>query len=303
MRILVTTPTGHIGSRIIQSLLGTSHSLTVLARDPAKLSDVVRSASNVVQGSLEDDSALTTALNGVDAAFFLVPPPGPSVTHWRNWQASIGERFVAAAKRAGVERVVFLSSVGAQHDDVSAISGLGTVERLLTAAIPNVVAVRAGYFMENSFASLPTIASQGAIYGVLRGDLPQQIVATPDIAEVAVRWLTDMTWTGHQIAGSHGPVALSPNEQAAIISEVFGRPVTYIQIPAPALKDALLAAGLPPLVASGYEEMMGNMAKHLEAGDFSDEPQTPATSGRISFREFVRTALLPAFEAHSASNG
>jgi hypothetical protein len=80
---------------------------------------------------------------------------------------------------------------------------------------------------------------------------------------------------------------------------VLERPVTYVQIPAPALRDALLQAGLPPIVAHGYEEMMGNMARHLAAGDFSDEPQSAASAGSVSYDVFARTVLLPAFLAQA----
>jgi uncharacterized protein YbjT (DUF2867 family) len=301
MRILVTTPTGNIGSRIVHQLLDSGHSITLLARDPSRLSESVRGKTTVIQGSLDDASSLRAALAGANAAFFLIPPPGPNVTHWRRWQESLGETFAAAAKASGVSRVVFLSSTGAQHDDLGAISGLGIVERTLKAALPNVVAVRAGYFMENSFGSLPTIASQGAFYGVAGADVQQQVVATQDIGDIAARWLVDDAWTGHQVVGAHGPTTISANESAAVFSDVLGRPVRYVQIPAPALREALLAAGFPELLASGYEQMMGGMSAHFDAGDFSDEPQSAASAGAVSFREFTEKTLKPAFDAQFAA--
>ncbi|MBC7842423.1 MAG: NmrA family NAD(P)-binding protein [Gemmatimonadaceae bacterium] len=297
MRILVTTPTGKIGSRILSNLLDSTHDLTVLARDPAKLTDAVRRRSSVVTGNLEDEKAVRLAVTGVDTAFLLVPPPGVTVTHWRAWIAAIGTTFAAAATSAGVSRIVLLSSTGAQHDDVGPVSGLGDVERLLSAAFANVTIVRAGYFMENLFGSLPTIASQGAFYGVSAPDTPYATVATSDIGDVAARWLADSTWTGHHIVGAHGPTALSPNETASVLSDVLGRPVQYVQIPAPALRDALLGAGLPALVANGYEDLFGGMARHLDAGDFSEEPFGAAHAGPTALRTFAERALRPALHA------
>ncbi len=301
MRILVTTPTGHIGSRIVEHLLGAGHALTLLARDPAKLTDAARAKSAVVQGSLEVAAAVDRALDGADVAFLLVPPPGPSVTNWPAWQEGIGTAFAAAAKKAGVSHVVFLSSTGAQHPDVGPISSLGAIERALTASIPNVAIVRAGYFMENYFGSLPTIASQGAIYGVSAGDTPFALVATSDIGDVAAKWLIDATWTGHHIVGSHGPTPLSPNEAATILGEVLGRTIQYVQIPAPALRDALLGAGVPTLVANGYELLFGGMARHIDAGDYSLEPFSRENAGTTSLRTFAEQVLRPAFEAQFAA--
>lgn len=301
MRILVTTPTGNIGSRIVEHLLSAGHAITLLARDPARLSDAVRAQSTVVQGSLDDAAAVALALAGAEAAFLLVPPPGPSVTNWPVWQEGIGTRFAAAAKQAGVSRVVFLSSTGAQHPDIGPVTSLGVIERALTASIADVTIVRAGFFMENYFGSLPTIASQGAMYGVSAPDTPFALVATSDIADVAAKWLVDATWKGHHIVGAHGPTPVTPNEAAAVIGDVLGKPVQYVQVPAPALRDALLAAGVPSLVANGYEKLFGGMARHLDAGDYSDEPFSAGSAGTTSLRTFGEHALRPAFESQVAA--
>ncbi len=300
MRILVTTPTGNIGSRVVDHLLGSGHAMTLLVRDPAKLSDTVRAKCTVVQGSLDDATALDKALAGADAAFLLVPPPGPSVTNWPVWQERIGTQFAAAATKAGVSRIVFLSSTGAQHPDVGPVTSLGVIERALTATIANVAIVRAGYFMENYFGSLPTIAAQGTIYGVSAGGTPFAQVATSDIADIASRWLVDASWSGHHTVGAHGPTPLSPNDAAQIIGEVLGRPVQYVQIPASALRDALLAAGLPALVANGYELLMGGMARHIDAGDFAAEPFSTEYAGVVPLRAFAAQFLRPAFESQHA---
>lgn len=301
MRIAITTPTGNIGNRIVDQLIVGGHSLTLLARDPSKLTSSVRSGTTVVQGTLDDPSAVAKAFTAAEAAFLLIPPPA-IVPDWRAWQEAIGANFIAAAKQAGVARVVLLSSTGAQHEGLGPISGLGAVEKALNAALPNVVIVRAGYFMENTFGSFATIASQGAMYGVANGDLQQQVVATPDIADVATRWLADGSWTGHHTVGAHGPSTVSSNDMAAVLSEVLGRPVNYVQIPAAAYGQALLGAGLPEFIAKGYEAMSGGTAEHLQKGDFSQEPQSPASAGRISFRDFAQQVLKPAYEAQFAAN-
>ena len=87
MRIAITTPTGNIGSRIVDELLAAGHSLTLLARDPSKLTPAVRSGTTVVQGTLDDALAITNAFTAADAAFLLIPPPA-AVPDWRAWQES-----------------------------------------------------------------------------------------------------------------------------------------------------------------------------------------------------------------------
>jgi uncharacterized protein YbjT (DUF2867 family) len=294
MRLLITTPTGQIGRRIVSNLIDSNNDLVLLARAPEKLSDTVRAGSTIITGSLESDADLDRALAGVDAAFFLIPPPPPDVPVWRAWSESVGARFVSAATRAGVERVVFLSSIGAQHDDLGAISALGAVEGMLRQQLPDVVAIRAGYFMENYFGSVPTIASHQTVYGVPRADIPQFLVATQDIGDIATRWLTDGSWTGHHVIAAHGPAPVSQHDVAATLTDVLGRPVQYVQIPPAGLRDALLEAGFPSLIAHGYETMMGGMSAHLEAGTFSAEPHGLGGAGTVAFREFAERALKPA---------
>ena len=227
MRILVTTPTGNIGSRIVDHLLAAGHTLTVLARDPSKLSDAARSRAAVVQGALDDAAAVAKALTDIDTAFFLIPPQ-MTEANWRAWQEGIGTTFITAAKQSNVSHIVFLSSTGAQHEGLGPISGTGAVERALNAALPNVLVVRAGGFMENTFGALPTIATQGAMYGVLSGDTQQQIVATRDIADVATRWLVDASWTGHHTVGAHGPTTISPNETIVTVEDQGCMPPTAV---------------------------------------------------------------------------
>jgi len=62
----------------------------------------------------------------------------------------------------------------------------------------------------------------------------------------------------------------------------------------------LLQAGLPPLIAHGYEEMMGGVSRHLDAGDYQSEPHTPQSTGVVDFRTFAEQMLRPAFEAQFA---
>src|SRR4051812_29783597 len=72
------TPTGDIGSQVLDALLGSAPSrgeeLRVIARDPAKLPDPVRDRVDVVPGSHGDADVVDHAFARADAVFWLVPP-------------------------------------------------------------------------------------------------------------------------------------------------------------------------------------------------------------------------------------
>ena len=72
--IVVTTPTGKIGSRVIPHLLAASERVRVVVRDLSKLSSAIRERLETVTGSLDDETVMDKALNGADRVFLVVPP-------------------------------------------------------------------------------------------------------------------------------------------------------------------------------------------------------------------------------------
>lgn len=93
--ILVTGATGNIGSALVQELAGVAP-VRALTRDAGRAR--VPAGVEVVEGDLEDVGSLPKALDGV-RSIFLLSRMGPD-----------GE-IIDAARRAGVEHVVLVSSI------------------------------------------------------------------------------------------------------------------------------------------------------------------------------------------------
>ena len=75
--IVVTTPTGTIGHKVLQNLLDSGAPVRVIARDPTRLPADTRERVEIVQGSIGGLDVVTEAFAGAHAAFWLVPPdPG-----------------------------------------------------------------------------------------------------------------------------------------------------------------------------------------------------------------------------------
>ena len=73
--IVVTTPTGNVGSQLLAELLNAeTESLRVIVRDPSRLDDAVRDQVQVIVGSHADPAVLDQALDGAQGLFWLVPP-------------------------------------------------------------------------------------------------------------------------------------------------------------------------------------------------------------------------------------
>jgi uncharacterized protein YbjT (DUF2867 family) len=293
--ILVTTPTGHIGQRAVTKLLAAKADLTLFVRNPDKLSADVRSRVTVATGNLDDADSLTRAAKGLDQLFFLVPP-NVTAANWREWQRQLGRNFAQAVKANGISRVVLLSSFGAQKEGLGPISGIGEIERMLQAVATDVLAVRAGFFMENLLAAVQSIRDQGVIYNALPADRKLPMVATADIGDVVAAKLLDRSWHGHRIVGVHGPADVSMGEAAKIIGDALGRPVTYTQVPIDALRDGLRQAGMSDSVIAGYIDMVNG----LSAGAVGAEPRSEESTTPTSVAEFARTVIRPAVLAPGA---
>jgi len=71
VRYFVTGATGFIGGRVARRLLAAGHSVTLLARDPAKAREIAALGASVHQGDITDKSTLRAPMTGVDGVFHI----------------------------------------------------------------------------------------------------------------------------------------------------------------------------------------------------------------------------------------
>ncbi|MEU2395005.1 NmrA family NAD(P)-binding protein [Streptomyces sp. NPDC007369] len=229
--ILVTGATGNVGRNIVRGLLDAGEKVRAVTRDPETAG--LPAEVEVLAGDLNRPEGLGPALEGVERVF-LFPVFGAL------------DGFLSAAKAAGVQHVVLLSSsavefaepgwIGQAHLDCEAsvaASGIGHTF------------VRAGLFMRNDLGWAGQIAS-----GVVRGAYGTAAAAPVDerdIAAVAVQSL--LAAQDGSIHTLTGPESLSQIARVAIISEVIGRPLRFEELSREVALDHL-SAQMPPEAAS-----------------------------------------------------
>jgi uncharacterized protein YbjT (DUF2867 family) len=289
MSILITTPTGQVGSRVVRRLLDAGAAVRVLVRDPARLPADVRERADVRTGDLTDAASFRAALEGA-SQLFLVIPPGYAAEDFGAWQRAIARTAADGVRDFGVRRVVLLSSGGAHRDDLGAISRLGEAEAMLREAAPDVTALRAGFFFENFFSAIPTIRQFGAVFMGTAPDTRVPMVATADIGDAAAERLLDPSWSGFSVRGVHGPEDLSPAEATTRIATALGRPIAYVQATHEQTRDALAAHGASPSTADDLARMYARLG---EVG-MDGEPRTPETTTPTRIEDWTRAALAPA---------
>jgi uncharacterized protein YbjT (DUF2867 family) len=293
MSIVINTPTSNIGRALASRLLDAGESVTLLSREKKKVDELARRGARVVEGSFEDPALLAKALEGAEALFWLTPPPARP--DYYAWATKCAKQAAAAAKKAGVRRAVVLSSAGAHTGPGTGPVGPGReMENDFEAALPAVVSLRPGIFMENFLRSAETIAKSGQIFLPIPPGKRWPVVATADIADKAACWLLDRSWSGHHRVGVHGPKDLSTDEAAAIISSELGKPVKCVELTPDQARGAMQSMGMPGFVVDIIIEMY---VAYIEGRLDAAEPRTPNTTTPTSLAEFARTALVPAIRA------
>lgn len=113
--VLLTGASGYVGGRLITLLEKQPVILRCLARNPDKLRPLVKEATQIVGGDVLDAASLDKALQGVHTVYYLVHLMSGS-KDFEQEDRQAAENFAAAAKKAGVRRIIYLGGLGDDAD-------------------------------------------------------------------------------------------------------------------------------------------------------------------------------------------
>jgi uncharacterized protein YbjT (DUF2867 family) len=291
--VVITGATGNTGSKITDMLLEKGEKVRVMGRSSVRLKQYREKGAEIEVGDQSDPVFLTRAFSNADIAYLLIPPRFDA-NDIRTYYNLMGDTAAVAIKDSGIKKVVFLSSLGAElQSGTGPVIGLHDVEEKLKWLIGVDIAIlRPGYFMENTLGTIPLIKNQRINGSSMVANAPVAMIATRDIAAVAVKLLTEKTFSAISILDLFGD-CLSYTEATRHIGTALGIPdLHYVQFSDEDAVTSFSKMGLSNSVAVSFVELSHAISQG-KINPTQIDPKTPNTPTR--FKQFAEEEYRPAY--------
>jgi NADH dehydrogenase len=243
--ILLTGATGTVGTPLLRRLTAAGQPVRCLVRDPRRLGPE-RVRVQIALGDLANPASFRNAMRGVDTVIHLAAAirdqPQGSIEEL-NAMATL--RLVRAAERAGAERFLFFSAIGASlHSPARFFRAKALAERAVgeaeietTVFAPSIV-----YSADDPWIGLLERLSRLPVMPVSgSGDAVYQPIWAEDVADCVMAALE--RGEGGRRFELAGPEALSYDAIVRTAQRAFGRRRRLLHVPLPLVRAGLGAVG------------------------------------------------------------
>jgi NAD(P)H dehydrogenase (quinone) len=261
MKIGVSGASGQLGKAVVRELLerGQGKAVVAISRTP-------KNAPAGVEGRLGDYDApesLASAYAGLNRLLLI---PSSEVRPGKRSQQN--ETAIRAAIDAGVGQIVLMSSAGTREQAEPHIgASYWRGEQTLIKNAPSWVIMRMNYYAQALAQEAAMAAAQGAIVGLAENRVA--FVAREDVAAAAAGVLLGEGHSG-AIYNATGARTFSGAERAQLISEIIGKPVSFVVVPEDGLRGGMIQMELPEDVVNtvlGIQSEFARGAFDIVTGD------------------------------------
>lgn len=242
MKILVTTPTGKVGSEVVSILASKGVSRRLALRDPSK----APAGEEAVKFDYADPSTWEAALAGVDRVYLAAVGDQP---------AEPEKAFVDLAVSKGVKRIVKLGAAGIEQTDVP----LRQVEKHIESKGIEWTFVHPTWFLQN-FSTAMAGSIKGGVLAEPVGDRWTAFIDTRDIAAVIVESLLTDDWLG-RILTLTGKDKATRAQIVAEIARQTGKDIRFQDI-----TDEQFRAAMKDFLPTSYLELLSALYGWVRGG-------------------------------------
>jgi NAD(P)H dehydrogenase (quinone) len=226
----ITGITGKVGGAVARTLLASQQRVRAVLRDESKAAAWAELGCEVALASMEDADALAAAFSGAEGVFVLPPSefdPEDGFPEARHVIHAVKD----ALAQAHPEKVVCLSTIGAQAEHTNLLTQRTLMEHALSNLSMPVNFLRPAWFMENFAWDVDSARHQGVIRSFLQPlDRAIPMIATADVGRVAAELLQER-WAGCRAIELEAHARISPVEAARAFSRILGHPVRVEAVP------------------------------------------------------------------------
>jgi uncharacterized protein YbjT (DUF2867 family) len=278
----ITGITGQVGGELARALLNKGHSIRAVIRDPRKGAAWEDLGCEIALADMNDVVALTAAFKTAQGVFILLPPifdPSPGFVETRATVASVRQALEAARP----QKVVCISTIGAQAKRENLLTQLAIMEQSLGDLLMPVAFLRPAWYMENCRWDIDSARDRGVMSSFLQPlDKPFPMVATADIGRVAAELLLE-DWTGPRVVELEGPARVAPMQIAETFAEIFAHPVRAEAVPRQTWEQLFKSQGM------NHPEPRIQMLDGFNEGWIEFEHgESKRRNGRIGLKEVLR---------------
>lgn len=227
---VITGATGKVGSELARTLLAQGQAVRAVIRDAGKGAGWAALGCEIALAEMEDAAALDKAFAGATGVFILPPSDFDPEPGYPSAQLVI-DAVVTALRTARPERILCLSTIGADAVRDNLLSQRKMMESAVMALGLSLTILRPGWFIENALWDVASARDTGVIHSFLQpADKAFPMVATRDVGRVAAELIQE-PFSGVRVVELEGPRRISPYDLALSFGRALAKPVRVEIVP------------------------------------------------------------------------
>jgi len=287
MKIILTGSLGNIGQPLAATLVQQGHAVTVISSQPDRQAAIAALGATAAIGSVEDADFLAATFAGADAVYLMVPPKF-DVADSRAYHRSVGRSYAQALGRAGVRRVVQLSSWGAHlAEGTGGIVGTHDVEVILR-QVPglDLTHLRATSFYTNMYGFVGMIRAANIIGVNYPGSTRVAYVHPLDIAAAAAEELARPFAKAGPTVRYVASDERTADEVAQVLGAAIGRPdLRWVALTDAQMQENMVKNGVPAARAAEVVDIYVSIRSGALGADYE---QHKPPLGRVKLEDFAK---------------
>ncbi|WP_204353282.1 NmrA family NAD(P)-binding protein [Pedobacter yulinensis] len=286
---IIVGASGQVGSMVVENLLKDGAPVRGIVRSEEKRIALLDKGAEAFVADAHDREAMIRAFQDGRALFIITPESGQSNDILAETKAIL-DNYRFAIRRSSVQKIVGISSMGAQFSENSGNLLMSfMLEQNFTDSEVEQIFIRPAYYFSNWMMGYDEAIRTGVLPTFFPPDLPIPMVAPADVAALAAKLMPGGLGAS-KIYELEGPRQYSADEVAAAFAKISGKEVKARQIPREEWEQVISGMGF---TADGTRNFI-QMTELVASGQAGPQKQgTVWLQAETTLEDFLLQTLKP----------